>query len=304
MKKTPILLVCAALMLSACTGATANISNANKKIMTIGNTSYTKGDEYKLLKISTGSDLTMELVKQAIYKKEVKVTKSMKKQAQEQVDNYKENMSNFEDQIKSLGYSNSKQYMNKVIIPSLQASELTKKYFTDAKKDIQKTYKPSKAQIIQCENKASAKKALKALKAGTNPEDVAKQYEVNSATYTGDEKLITTKTTDLPTRLINKLYKAKKTGVLNEVFTNESSGTTYTYVAVLVSNTYKDIKDEVYTTLSSDDDITKNCLVYYLKKYNFDVHDQDIFDNLKTNNPEYLVSRPDLASSSSDSSSN
>ena len=289
MKKTPILFVCAAMMLTGCSGATATIKDKDETIMTIGDTKYTKGDEYELLKVSTGTDLTMELVKQAIYKQEVKVTKEMKEKAQEQVDNYKENMENFDKQIQSLGYKNSKQYMNKVLIPSLQASELTEKYFTDAKKDIQKTYKPSKARIIQCENKATAKKALKALKSGTDPEEVAQQYMIDSATYS--------KTTDLSTRLINKLSKAKKAGVIDEVFTNESSGNTYAYVAVLVSNTYKDIKDEVYTTLSSDDDITKECLVYYLKKYNFEVHDQDVFNNLKANNPKYLVSRPDLSES-------
>lgn len=297
MKKTPILFVCAVMMLTGCSGATATIKDKDETIMTIGDTKYTKGDEYELLKISTGSDLTMELVKQAIYKQEVKVTKEMKEKAQEQVNNYKENMENFDKQIHSLGYKNSKQYMNKVLIPSLQASELTEKYFTDAKKDIQKKYKPSKARIIQCENKATAKKALKALKSGTDPEEVAQQYMVDSAKYSGKETLITTKTTDLSTRLINTLSKTKKAGVIDEVFTNESSGTTYAYVAVLVSNTYKDIKDDVYTTLSSDDDVTKACLVYYLKKYNFEVHDQDVFNNLKTNNPEYLVSRPDLSKS-------
>lgn len=297
MKKTPILFVCAAMMLIGCSGATATIKDKDETIMTIGDTKYTKGDEYELLKISTGSDLTMELVKQAIYKQEVKVTKEMKEKAQEQVNNYKENMENFDKQIHSLGYKNSKQYMNKVLIPSLQASELTEKYFTDAKKDIQKKYKPSKARIIQCENKATAKKALKALKSGTDPEEVAQQYMIDSAKYSGKETLVTTKTTDLSTRLINTLSKTKKAGVIDEVFTNESSGTTYAYVAVLVSNTYKDIKDDVYTTLSSDDDVTKACLVYYLKKYNFEVHDQDVFNNLKTNNPEYLVSRPDLSKS-------
>lgn len=297
MKKTPILFVCAAMMLTGCSGAAATIKDKDETIMTIGDTKYTKGDEYELLKVSTGTDLTMELVKQAIYKQEVKVTKEMKEKAQEQVNNYKENMENFDKQIHSLGYKNSKQYMNKVLIPSLQASELTEKYFTDAKKDVQKTYKPSKARIIQCENKATAKKALKALKSGTDPEEVAQQYMVDSAKYSGKETLVTTKTTDLSTRLINTLSKTKKAGVIDEVFTNESSGTTYAYVAVLVSNTYKDIKDDVYTTLSSDDDVTKACLVYYLKKYNFEVHDQDVFNNLKANNPEYLVSRPDLSKS-------
>lgn len=67
------------MMLTGCSGATASISDKDKAIMTIGDTTYTKGDEYDLLKISTGTDLTMELVKQSIYKKEVKVTKAMKK---------------------------------------------------------------------------------------------------------------------------------------------------------------------------------------------------------------------------------
>ena len=138
---------------------------------------------------------------------------------------------------------------------------------------------------------------MKALKNGTDPEEVAQQYMIDSAKYSGKETLITTKTTDLSTRLINTLSKTKKAGVIDEVFTNESSGTTYAYVAVLVSNTYKDIKDDVYTTLSSDDDVAKACLVYYLKKYNFDAHDLDVFNNLKANNPKYLVSRPDLSKS-------
>ena len=59
MKKTPILLVCAAMMLTACSGATATIKDKDEAIMTIGKTTYTKGDEYDLLKISTGTDLTM-----------------------------------------------------------------------------------------------------------------------------------------------------------------------------------------------------------------------------------------------------
>lgn len=300
MKKASVIALCSVLLLTGCSGATATISDKSDAIMTIGDTTITKEDEYKSLKISNGSDLTMELVKQAIYKKEVKVTKKMKKNAKSTLKSYEESMSNFEEQLKSLGYSSKKQYMNKVLIPSLQAEALTKKYFTAAKKDIQSTYKPSKAQIIQCENKANAKKALKAIQNGEDISSVAKQYMVDQATYSGEETLVTTQSSDLPTRLINKLYKAKKAGVINEVFDNTSSGTSYAYVAVLVNNDYDEIKSDVIDTLSSEDDITESCLIYYLKKYNFEVHDQDIFDDLKTNNPNYLVSRPDLAESDDD----
>ena len=70
MKKTPILLVCAAIadVERMFPEQLPQLKIKMKRFMTIGNTTYTKGDEYDLLKISTGTDLTMELVKQAIYK--------------------------------------------------------------------------------------------------------------------------------------------------------------------------------------------------------------------------------------------
>ena len=41
MKKTPILFVCAAMMLTGCSGATATIKDKDETIMTIGDTKYT-----------------------------------------------------------------------------------------------------------------------------------------------------------------------------------------------------------------------------------------------------------------------
>ena len=49
-------------------------------------------------------------------------------------------------------------------------------------------------------------------------------------------------------------------------------------------------------------DIPVSVLHSMAKKYNFEVHDQDIFDYLRSNNPEYLVNHPELAESSSNSS--
>lgn len=293
MKNKSLLLLCTTLLLTGCSGAIADVENSDQALITIGDTTITKGQEYDCLKTSNGSTLTMELIKQDIYKKEVKVTKAMKKKAQEQIDSYKESMEDFESQIQSLGYSDADEYMEKVLIPSLQAEALQSDYFTEAKADIKKEYKPSKAQIIECSTKKNAKKALKALKEGKTVEEVATQYAAEEATYTGDETIVTTKTESLPTRLINQLYKADKNGVIDEVFANDGESTTY--VAVLVTNTYKDLKEDLATELSSDSDVSNACLVYYLKKYNFEVHDQIIFDTLKANNPEYLVSRPDLS---------
>ena len=54
-------------------------------------------------------------------------------------------------------------------------------------------------------------------------------------------------------------------------------------------------EDQIIENLSSSSDFSTQCLVYYLNKYNFTVHDQTIFDYLRENNPEYLVEFPELS---------
>lgn len=295
MKKQALVGLSALLLLCGCS-RTTSVSNASDAIMTIGDTTYTKEDEYNLLKAQSGASMSVELIRQYILDEEIGRTKEIKEAANEEYASYEETTENLEEQLKDAGYKNKKAYINKVLIPNAQTDKLLEKYFTDAKSEIKKTYKPSLAKILVCDDEKTAKKALKALKDGTDVQEVYDQYASEDASYTNEEVLITTENTDLPTRLINKLYKQEKAGVVNEVFTNEDNSTDSTaYVAILVNNTYKDIKDQVKESLSSNSEISTNMLVFYLKKYNFEVHDQDIFDNLKTNNPEYLINHPELS---------
>ena len=45
---------------------------------------------------------------------------------------------------------------------------------------------------------------------------------------------------------------------------------------------------------SNDSDFEKEVWKHYLKKHNFKVHDQDIFNSLRVDNPEYLYEFPEL----------
>ena len=196
----------------------------------------------------------------------------------------------------SAGYEGKDDYIDKVLIPNAQYEKLTEKYFDDAKSDIRSEYKPSVVKIIQCDDEKTAQKALEAVQDGTELDKVYEEYSSDSASYSNEEVLITTQSTDLPTRLINTMYKQEDAGVADEVFTSESgSGTTTAYVAILVDNDYENIKDQIIENLSSSSDFSTQCLVYYLNKYNFTVHDQTVFDYLRENNPEYLVEFPELS---------
>lgn len=304
MKKQAILALSSLLLLSGCAGATATISDASETIMTIGSKTYTKGDEYELLKMSNGAKMTVELIRQAILDEEIGRGDEIIQAANEQYDSYAETTEDLEQQIIDAGYKDKEEYIEKVLIPAAQTTELTDKYFTDAKKEIRQQYKPSLAKILVCDDEKTAEKALQALKDGTDEETVFTEYQSSSSSYSNEDTLITTSATDLPTRLINTLYKQNDAGVVDEIFTDEdNSSSTTAYVAILVNNDYDEIIDQVKENLSSNSTISDDCLVYYLEKYNFEVHDQDIFDYLKVNNPEYLIDYPELAEESTDSQS-
>ena len=284
------------LFLAGCSGATASVSDPDKELMTIGDVTYTRGQEYEYIKKSTGPNLVMQMAEEVIYDKEVPVTDEIRKQAEDNYNEYTKTSDNLESYIQSMGYKDRQDYIDKVLIPAVQAEKLLTKWFTDAQEEIVQEYKPSRAQIIQTDSKDSADKALQALKDGKSAQDVAGQYQMEGTSYNGTAAIVTTMDTVLPTRLINTLSSAEsKAGVVNEVFENDDK--TQFFVAVLVSNNYDDIKGELESTLKNDSTVTEKCLVSYLTKYDFRVFDQDIFDYLRVNYPQYLVTRPDLMES-------
>lgn len=291
--KKPLLLCSCALLLAGCQADTT-ISGSSEKLMTIGNVSITKGDEYNVFKEVSGTNATLALANKMIAEKEIEVTEDMKKEAKETLDSYME-IEGYEDQLKEAGYENGEAYMNDVLIPNLQSKKLVEKYFTDAKEDIIREYDPVLAVVIEISSEDNANKALEALKKGEDAGKVAGQYAAEEAQYTGTEQVITTQDTALPESLRNAILDAGKDGVLDQVFTNDTStDDKIYYVASVISTDYDKNLDKIVSALSSNQTLSKDCQIYYLKKYEFEVHDQDIFDAFKANNPEFLVTRPDL----------
>lgn len=298
MKKSSILSISLILLLTGCQGHVTSVKNGDSQVMKIGDTTYTKEDIYDLEKADNGASTTMSDIQQMIYNKEVGRTDAIKEQAQKQYNNYAKNNDDFSKQLKSNGYT-KQSYINDVLIPTIQADKLVDKYFKANKKAIKKEYKPSKAIILECDDEKTAKKALSALKKGTKQNEVYKQYQSDNANFSDEAVLITTKTNGVPTRLVNTLYKQKKTGIVDEVFSNNENSSLY-YVTILQTNNYDKLTGDLKDELSSDSDFASDCLQYYLKKYNFEVHDQDIFDYLRNNNPEYLVGYPELSKNKDD----
>lgn len=295
MKKQILLTSSFLLLLSGCGTANASIEDKSEPIMVIGDTTYTKEDEYDLLKIANGPSMTIELIRQKISDKVVGRGKDIMDAAKKQYDDTTKSYPGIAKQIKNMGYANEDVYIKKVIVPTVQATKLNNQYFEDAKEEIQKEYKPSLVKIIQCQDKDTAQKAIDALKNGTDFNLVFDQYTVQEPAFQKSETLISTQTTSLPKKLINTCYKAKENGLIDEVFTSDVKDDKTSYVVTLVSNDYDKNLESIKNTLSSNSNISNECLTYYLKKFNFEVHDQSLFDYLSKNNPDYLYMYPEIA---------
>ena len=287
-------------LLAGCSGAKATISNSSDVLFTVGSTKVTAEDEYNLLKNASGGSMTLELAKQAIYDQVVPATDEMKEAAQEEYDQLAGYYDDLEQQLIDIGYEGTDDYMNTVLIPEQQQDALETQYFIDNKDGIRKQYKPSIATILMCDSEDDAQAAIDALNDGEDVDSVYTQYTSADSTFTNTEIVITTLTEDVPTRCINQLFKASEKGVLDEVFTNDD-GTTYAYVAILKTHGYDNNVETFQEEISSSSDtLETEMFTYYFTKYEFNVYDQDVFDYLKVNNPEYLIKYPELAEQASE----
>lgn len=295
-KKVILSTFCAAMLLGGCASqVNTKVTEPDKPLMSIGDTTITCNDEYELIKRVNGPSLMIQGIQLLIYNKEVPVDDEIKKEADEMLKSYDPDSETFLKQIQTYGYKDKEEYLNQVIIPSIQSNKLLEKYFEENAEAIEETYRPVVAAIIETDSEDNAQKAIDAMNDGTSPEEAGKQYAREGANYTGNDTVITTETTKLPTRLLNTLNETSDDGVLSEVFYDDTSTDDKAYYAVkLISRDYNENIDLITQSLSSNQDVISGCMVFYLTKYDFEVHDQYIFDYLKTNNPEYLVTRPDL----------
>lgn len=294
-KKSLTVLLSGLLLVGCSSSAQTSVTDGNETIMTIGDKAYTYNDEYRCLKNSTaGASGLIFLASQPIYDAEVGRTDEIIKEAEKRLADFSEN-EDFEESIKSLGFADKQDYLERALIPSVQSSFLFEKYLTDAKDSIIEKYDPVLVSIIETDSEDNANKALQALKDGQDAGKVSAQYASEDATYKGTEQIVLATDKALPTTLLNSILDAGKEGVLDQVFTNDTStDDKIYYVANVVSIDYDKNLSKIKTMFQSNQTVQTEMQIFYFKKYNLEIHDQAIYDYYKGMNPEYIVNRPEL----------
>lgn len=292
MKKQMILVssIALAFTLSACSDATANISDGSEALVTVGSEKVTKGDIYDALKSNIGN-ATLTSVKNEVYKKEgIEVTDEMQKLADSKLKTIKEQFGeNYEAQIKQYGYENDQAVMDALIMPSIYQTELQKKYVTENKDKLFDSYHPLKAQIFQASDETKAKNALSALKDGKDFKEVVKEFGTTTS-YDGSEKVYTSQS-GLPTEVFSSMTAAEKDGLIDKVIsvtttssTDGSSSVSY-YIVKLTSIDTSKYEDEAIKAIAETNAIATEATKYYFKKYDMTIYDIDAYNSMK----DYIV---------------
>ena len=294
MKKLAMLLCCAAMLttLSGCKDAVANISNGSEVLIQVGSTKITNEDLYQSLKSTNGAATTIQLVQDALAVKEgLSVTEEMKKEAAADLVKLKKDYGGdeaFAEALASAGFENDEDYLERVSYPDLLKGALLDKYLSENEEKILNQYHPIKAKVIEFSSQANADKALAAIKEGDTLEEAFKKYGAEKATLTGKEVIYHAESS-IANTVYTRLSSATKAEVIKEVLADASESKWYITEITNLDPTsmVQEIFDELKVSATS---LSSEMLETYLKKHNFSVHDIDIYNEIKTNYPSYLVS--------------
>lgn len=309
-KKTALSVLMMSFILTGCAGAQTSVKKGDSTLFKVGDTVVTKQQAYDTVKYNKGASYSIEKIKEKIEKIEVKNEDQIEKRIDilyKQYEEYYGKEENFESQIKNSGYKDVDEFKKKVLRPQVLEELLMEKYANKRIDKYLKQYKPVIAKVLAVEGEDAAKEAAKELKSGASWDNVYAKYTSENSSYQNTKKVLTTSDSDLKPDDVKTLYKNKKTGIMTKVYTPSNSDSTTRYLINVISCDVT--SDEYYADFinqlkSLDSNFEKNLWKYYLKKHNFEIHDQDIFDIIRVDNPEYLYQYPKLSENNSNQTNN
>lgn len=309
-KKTALSILMMSSILTGCAGAQTSVKKGDSTLFQVGDTVVTKQQVYDTVKYNNGASYSIEKIKEKIEKLEIKDEDQIKKRIDilyKQYEEYYGKEESFESQVKNSGYKDVDEFKKKVLRHQVLEELLMEKYANKRIDKYLKQYKPVIAKVLAVEGEDAAKEAVKELKSGASWDDVYTKYTSQSSSYQNTKKVLTTSDSDLNPDDIKTLHKDKKTGIMTKVYAPSNSDSTTRYLINVVS--CDATSDEYYADFinqlkSLDSNFEKNLWKHYLKKHNFEVHDQDIFNIIRVDNPEYLYQYPKLSEENNNQTNN
>lgn len=261
-------------------GYITSVENGDKTVIKTDSVSITKDEIYEYFLNNNGANLTLDYALNYIYEEEL----TDEDQLNEKIDELKQQYVNYigsdlESYAKENGYEDEQGFIDDVILPSAKTTLLQEKYIDDKYDDLLDDYKVKYIKTITLDTESQA---LKIIESSKDEETFNNYMNENNGT---DQGMVTTESSSVDENIIKKLSKFKKDGVYSKVIKTSDSK----YAVVWVYNTDKtDLEDDIKAALNELSDISQKSETYYLKKYNFDVFEPKLKDQIKEISEDYL----------------
>lgn len=273
-------LLCFIPILVGCKDASAQLKDANTTLITVGNTNITKGQLYQTMRSLSGETTAVNKAIEIIAEKEVEANEDLETEAKEYLKSMDEM---FGGSYLSLIGMEEEEFLNDYIL-KLKEDELVKKYISESYNVLVSTYSPVRATVLSFTTEEDANGALSALKDGSmTPTEVVKEFD---STSTGNPELITINTTS---------YDAEATALVRSNSKDDgwakvanAAGDRF-YVIRVEENDAEALREEFSESMLNNSTIREQSTAHYLSKYQFHIYDIDILNDLKTNNPTYVI---------------
>lgn len=286
MKKLGILSVAVVLLLTGCKDAKVAVTEQNKVIAKVGNVNITKDQVAKSLE-SYKYAATLDIVKNNLYAEYLKDQNTIDQLVTKKVEEVKERSKkaniSWEEVLKN-AQTTEEEYKNDVILPSVKAELLTKKYLNDEFNDIIGKFGLVKFEILEATNEENAKKAVNEIKAGKSFQDAAKNFGTTIHFPANKPLIAFNNSTTVEADVYSFISQLRP----NEVrYVKASSGTNY--VVKLVANNVESFKEEAIDALLKSPVAINDAFTHYITKHKIKIHDIDVYKEFEKHYKSALI---------------
>ena len=290
MKKL-LLLASLTLILTGCSNSTkitSKISDGSTTIATTNNSiSITKQQIYESLLSTYGANKVIDKSLQAIADAEITDTSSIDQKVNDTISSYSNMLggeSGLLSYVQSSGYDSIDAYKEEVLIPNAKQTLLIQKYIDDNFSTLADTYGYSYIQYFTVSTESDALSIINSI---DNGESTFDDEATKANGSVPDQVLSYTKASSSTLdSSIAAIAKQFTTVGMYSVPVSLSDGT---YAVINVKDVDRDShKDEIEKSLLSISDVTSEGEAYYLNKYNFEVYEKGIVEDIKNINENYI----------------
>ncbi len=284
MKKLLLMSLCAVL-LCGCSSSVYDIeiTNGKQELMSYGKMSISKQDYFEVLLTKYGAQTIIENALTDIAKKEITDTEAVNKLVESKIDTYaKYYKGSIKDVAKANGYSDSEAYIKKIIEPQSYLELLNKKYINENYDSLIKTHAATRFKVILTEKESEALSIIEKTKNNFDEFDKLMKSNENS-----EDVDIVTKNSSLDKNIIDVLPTLSAL-TKDQIYDKAIKLSNGSYVVLYVYDTQRKDKEEWINALNNDTVVVQTAEGHYLKKYNFDVYEETLRNNVKNLSSQYL----------------